>query len=151
MLNHIHNWRHAGEQDAVAIYVLGYPNYTLVVSTGLALLARQMLPDDSLWMIIGAIFLSYALLSRRRALILSHSLFAYRPFFGSLKPIAFADIISMKRQRTTFAGTFAVPGIRFDLKEYRIAAVPVDCAQGWEIYQQVRSLVGIPGSVNPTR
>ena len=142
-MQRIHSWLHAGEHDVVAVYVLGYPSVTILFFIGLSLYTRSLFPGDPLGMIIAAMLLSFALLSFRRALILGSSAIAYRPMLGKPKPIAYANITSMKRQRVL--GTFAaVPGIRFDLKDRRLAAVPVDCSKAFEVYSRLTSLTGMP-------
>jgi hypothetical protein len=117
----IHQWRHAGEENAVAIYA---GRWKTPLRKGIAAIVFAVLllePDwDVLRMLIPsfiAILLLVLIRDQRRAIIFTVGTVAYRPGFGEPRVVAFRKIVAVRRAMASSGPRGEVRGIALDLPD----------------------------------
>lgn len=119
----VHRWRHAEEEDAVAIYP-GRWKIPLLVRCLMMAVALPVVvfkqPSTLILMLASALPVTVALMlvgERRMAMIFKTGAVVYRPLFGQPHVIAFRKITGLRRVMTSLGGYGTQRGIALDLPD----------------------------------
>jgi hypothetical protein len=133
-------WWRQGESNAEAVYPQSLMGF--VAATIAAGVLMGLIPAFRTWY-VGLICLctiGRALVERRRAYIFKPLVMSYRPAFGPVIEINFADIVSVDRCTAPVPflsrpGLFS--GVRIGLKERKPVVFPLDFPQSAEIWSRL--------------
>jgi len=138
-MKNILQWWSEGEVGAKVVYRQSLTGFLITFALSMAIMV--LLPAMRTWysVLVCACVTGRALIERRRAFIFTDSSLVYRPAFGSVRRIKFADINSIEKTTASVSFWFQsrqFRGFRVQLKNREEIVIPLDFPQAHTISEQ---------------